>query len=252
MQTSKRAAFSPPERLIVAADFTPAEMRFGGIEWARGEVLRLADSIADTGVYLKVNSVLRAVGYGLIRDIKHRGLRVFADLKLIDIPSTLANDGAFLREAHPELVTVACATGIEAMRALQGALPETEVLGVTVLTSLDETDVNAMFSCSTPDAVARLADFAKEAGLKGLISSPAEAAILRGRMGVLMSINTPAIRPTWSVVKGDDQNLDRVMTPAKAIAAGADRIVIGRPITGHVDPYVAVRLTLDEIEQATT
>jgi len=91
---------------------------------------------------------------------------------------------------------------------------------------------------------------AKRAGLDGIISSAAEAEVLRAKMGVIMTINTPAIRPEWAIVPGDDQNPDRIMTPTKAIRAGADRVVIGRPIIQAPDPRRAVELTIKEIEAA--
>jgi len=236
------------ERLIVAADPMPTQE---DQVWAVGEkVLALAKVLKGTGVYIKVNSVLRACGYRFIDQLHDRGVRVFADLKLFDIPKTLEIDGALLRKVNPELLTVACAAGGQSMRALKHELPGAEVLGVTVLTSNDEHDSQAMFSRSTADAVLRFAEIASVAGVDGLISSPAEVEILRKQFGRRLTYNTPAIRPEWSVVAGDDQNPARIMTPARAIRAGADRIVVGRPITEAKDPRAAVMRTLDEIESA--
>ncbi len=239
---------TPAERLIVAADFKPAAP--DGKDWVRAQVLRLADSLNGTGVYLKVNSALRACGYDLIREIQCRDLRVFADLKLFDIGETLSTDGALLREARPELLTTVCAAGVTAMQMLKAELPDTEVLGVTVLTSLKDADTQAMFTCSTEEAVIRFAQVAADAKIDGLISSPQEAEALRAKFGMLLSLNTPAIRPTWAIVPGDDQNPDRIMTPAKAIKAGADRIVVGRPIVRAANPYDAVMRTIEEIASA--
>lgn len=242
---------TPAERLIVAADFKPTGSN--GREWVKAQVLALADSLNGTGVYLKVNSALRAAGYGLIDEIHSRGLRVFADLKLIDIGETLGTDGALLKEAKPELLTTMCVSGITAMQALKAELPDTEVLGVTVLTSLKDADTQAMFTCSTEEAVMRFAQVAADAKIDGLISSPKEAEVLRAKFGVVLSLNTPAIRPTWAIVPGDDQNPERIMTPAKAIKAGADRIVVGRPITKPpqgVSSRDAVMRTIEEITSA--
>ena len=131
------------------------------------------------------------------------------------------------------------------MRALKAELPNTEVLGVTVLTSLNDRDdgngnsTRTMFTCSTEEAVMRFAKVAAEAKIDGLISSPKEAAVLRAKFGLVLSLNTPAIRPKWAIVPGDDQNPDRIMTPAKAIQAGADRIVVGRPIRQAANPREA-------------
>ncbi len=244
---------TPAERLIVAADFKPTGSN--GREWVRSQVLALADNLCDTGVCLKINSALRACGYDLIDAIHSRGLRVFADLKLVDISETIATDGALLKESCPELLTVMCNAGVASMRALKAELPDTEVLGVTVLTSLKDADTQAMFTCSTEEAVMRFAQVAADAKIDGLISSSKEAEVLRAKFGVVLSLNTPAIRPTWAIVPGDDQNPERIMTPAKAIKAGVDRIVVGRPITkppAGVTSREAVVRTVEEIVSAMT
>ncbi len=243
-------ALTPAERLIVAADFKPDPLKGENRNWVRRQALLLADSLKGSGVCLKVNSILRAHGYDLIDEIHNRGLGVFADLKLYDIGETLSTDGALLREVKPELLTVVCTAGVTAMQALKTALPDTEVLGVTVLTSLKEADAQAMFICSTEEAVLRFGQLARAAGIDGLTSSPREAGMLRARFGVCMSINTPAIRPTWATVLGDDQNPDRIMTPAKAVEAGADRIIVGRPIVRAANPYDAAMRTIEEIASA--
>jgi orotidine-5'-phosphate decarboxylase len=140
-----------------------------------------------------------------------------------------------------------CTAGVAPMKALKDQLPNTEVLGVTILTSLNSVDVGEMFCCSVEDSVIRLAGIAKRAGIDGLISSPKEAEKLRAEFGDFFSINTPAIRPSWAIIPGDDQNPERIMTPAKAIKAGADRIVVGRPILQAKEPLEAVYRTLEEI-----
>lgn len=244
---------TPARRLIVAADFKPVAPN--GREWVKKQVLTLADNLNGTGVYLKVNSALRAVGYDLINEIHSRGLQVFADLKLYDIKETLATDGALLREVKAELLTTVCTAGVIAMQALKAELPDTEVLGVTVLTSLKDEDTDAMFTCSTEEAVMRFSQVAADAKIDGLISSPKEAEVLRAKFGLALSLNTPAIRPTWAIVPGDDQNPERIMTPAKAIKAGADRIVVGRPITQPpqgMSSRDAVMRTIEEIASVTT
>ena len=237
----------PAERLIVAADFKPDPKQGQGRDWVRGQVLTLAENLKGTGVYLKVNSVLRACGYDLIGKIQRRGLKVFADLKLYDIPETLSTDGLLLDEFRPELMTVVCTAGITAMRTLKAELSRTEVLGVTVLTSLGNADTQAVFTCSTEEAVLRLAGWAEDAAIDGLVLSAKEAEMIRANFGVMMTLNTPGIRPEWAIVAGDDQNPERVMTPAKAIRAGADRIVVGRPIVRAKEPYEAAMRTIEEI-----
>jgi orotidine-5'-phosphate decarboxylase len=239
----------PEERLIVAADFKPVYPY--GRKWVRKQVLLLADELKGTGVFIKVNSALRACGYALIDEIHDRGLKVFADLKVFDISETLSTDGVLLKEAKPELLTTACVSGVVAMKALKDELPDTEVLGVTVLTSHKDVDTYAMYVCSMEAAVLRFANIGRAAKIDGLISSAKLAEMLREEFGIALTLNCPAIRPSWAIVPGDDQNLDLVMTPVKAISAGADRIVVGRPIIQASNPYDAVMRTIDEIASAT-
>ena len=246
---------SPADRLIVAADFKPTPQEaISKRGWVEKKVLMLADALADTNIYLKVNSALRACGYSLIEQIHDRGLRVFADLKLFDIKETLATDGAFLRDVYPELLTVACVSGVSAIQALKAELPATEVLGVTVLTSFSNDDSKMVFSCSTEEAVVRLAKLGGAAKAGGLISSAKEVPKLREELEifgeVLMTFNTPAIRPAWYTDPNDDQDPSRIVTPSQAISAGAHRIVVGRPIVRAQNPREAVLRTLEEISQA--
>jgi len=244
----------PEERLILPADFKPTE---GGVEGIRRKVLALADAVEGTGVVIKVNSALRACGYSLIKELHDRGVMVMADLKLVDITETMETDAQIIAEYDPELLTVMCCAGIDGMRRVQEALGTTEVLGVTVLTSLNEEDCDAIFTCSTKAGVLRFSRMAQLAGLGGLVLSGAELEVVSNRKELLLSLNTPAIRPAWSVVEGDDQAKSRVMTPAKAIIGGADRIVVGRPILGAKpndkglpqNPREAVERTIAEIAE---
>jgi len=259
-ETKMQNIVTPTERLIVAADFRPDPLQFRDSQhcwplgaqrsWVRSQVLTLANSLRGTGVYLKVNSALRACGYDLIDEIHSRGLRVFADLKLFDISETLSSDGVLLREFKPELLTTVCMAGVTAMQALKAEMPDTEVLGVTVLTSLKLADTTEMFRANVEASVMKFALLAETAGVDGLICAPTDISFIKRVVKRQMTFNTPAIRPTWAIVPGDDQNPDRIMTPAKAIKAGASRIVIGRPITGATSPYDAVMRTIDEIAAA--
>ncbi|OGY95775.1 MAG: orotidine 5'-phosphate decarboxylase [Candidatus Komeilibacteria bacterium RIFOXYD2_FULL_37_8] len=241
------------ERLIVAADYSPK--KFGGIAGVEKQVLVLAKDLQGTGVYIKVNSILRAVGYSLIVKLHDLGVKVFADLKLIDISNTMGTDGELLAEFKPDILTVMCCAGIDGMHAVQKVIGgTTEVLGVTVLTSLNEEECQSIFTCSTKAGVLRFSRMAQLANLGGLILSPQEVEVVSKRFELTLSLNTPGIRPIWSLVEGDDQS--RVLTPQKAIANGAKRIVMGRPIieAGPNDkglpqsPREAVDLTLKEIE----
>jgi len=243
----------PEERLIVAADYSPKY--FGGIAGVEKQVLALATELQGTGVYIKVNSILRASGYGLITKLHDLGLKVFADLKLIDIPNTMGTDGEMLAEVKPDILTVMCCAGIDGMHAVQKILGDiTEILGVTVLTSFNEEECQGIFTCSTRAGVLRFSRMAQLAGLGGLILSPKETDVVNNRFELTLSLNTPGIRPVWSLVEGDDQS--RVLTPKKAIENGAERIVMGRPIVKAAsndkglpqNPREAVELTLKEVE----
>lgn len=237
----------PRQRLIVAAD--PPRHLDGddAYDWT----MRLAGQLAGTGVIIKVNTVLRDNGYRLIHELNGLGLLVFADLKLNDIPNTMANDGRRLHRHKPYIVTAMCSAGVAGLSALKRELPDTEVLGVTTLTSLKEEDTQAMFGCSIQTNTLRMASQAALAHIDGLISAPTDLAMLRESFGEdRFSLNTPGVRPAWAQVRGDDQNAKRTMTPAEAIRAGADRIVVGRPITQAEDRHEAVQRTLDEIAEA--
>ncbi len=230
------------QRLIIAADFGNQNS-----DDAIKSTISLAKSVKGSGVILKSNAVLRAAGYSLIDQVRDLGLGFFADLKLSDIPNTLESDGRFLQEKKPELLTAMASTGSKGLSALVDEIPDTEVLGVTFLTSLKDEDAQELHGRSnaeeTVDALARIAQRGR---VGGLILSPLELPIVRNRSG--LTFNTPGIRPAYSLVEGDDQS--RVTTPADAIKAGATRIVVGRPITQSDDPQGAIEKILNEIQDA--
>lgn len=234
------------DRLIVAFDFPVGERKE---VWKKN--VELAKSLQKTGITAKVNSGLRACGYDLIDMFHDYGLKVMADLKLYDIADTLKIDGMLLREAKPEFLTVVCSTGVKAMKALKIELPDTEIMGITVLTDLNDDDSRDMFSCSTLDAVLRFAHLAEQVPLGGLVSSAKEVpALIEEDFELFFTLNTPCVRSLYDIVPGDNQNPDRVLTPEKAIRNGADRIVVGRPITLARNPYDAVMRKLEEIDRA--
>lgn len=231
-------------RLIVAADFKPDSTGRHGV---RAKILGLCRELKDTGVIIKINSILRAWGYGMIEEIHDYGLPVFADLKLNDISETMKIDGELLAEVKPELLTAMCSAGVKGLSALKAVLPHTELLGVTVLTSLEEEDSGEIYGSNINTAVMKLAKIADRAEIQGLVSSPKELSLLENYFGGGFSYNTPAIRPRWSMVEGDDQNPARSMTPKEALEARATRIVIGRPIVQAKSPRDAVMRTLEEM-----
>jgi orotidine-5'-phosphate decarboxylase len=164
------------------------------------------------------------------------GVDIFLDLKLHDIPATVAGAARSVARLRPSLLTVHAAAGSAAIRAAADTLPDTRVVAVTVLTSLGEADLGQIgLAGPVSDAVRRLAALAVEAGARGLVCSPQEVAALRAEVGDDITLITPGVRPTGAAV--DDQA--RVATPEEALRAGANLLVIGRPITGAADPGAA-------------
>lgn len=164
------------------------------------------------------------------------GRAVFLDLKLHDIPATVAGAARAVADLAPDLLTVHASGGPAMVEAAVAALPDTRVVAVTVLTSLDRAAVAALGWAGDPLEVAvRLARLAVEAGARGLVCSPQEVAAVRAAVGPDVTLVTPGVRPAGSS-PGDQA---RVATPAEALAAGADLLVVGRPITAAPDPAAA-------------
>jgi orotidine-5'-phosphate decarboxylase len=169
------------------------------------------------------------------------GAPIFLDLKLHDIPNTVAGGVRAVLPLRPRMLTVHASGGPAMIRAAHQAASSAEsdrpmILAVTVLTSLDQTDLAAVGVAATPaEQVLRLARIAVEAGADGLVCSPLEVAMLRQALGPAVKLVVPGIRPEGAA-SGDQA---RTMTPSRAIAAGADWIVVGRPITGARDPGMA-------------
>jgi orotidine-5'-phosphate decarboxylase len=164
------------------------------------------------------------------------GVQIFLDLKLHDIPATVAAAARAVARLRPALLTVHAAAGPAAIRAATDAAPEARIVAVTVLTSLGDSDLRLIgLAGPTGDAVRRLAALAVEAGAHGLVCSPQEVAAVRSEVGDDIVLITPGVRPAGADV--NDQA--RVATPEEAVRAGADLLVIGRPITGAADPGAA-------------
>ncbi len=197
-----------------------------------------------------------AQGAQVVRDVLGDEA-LFLDLKLHDIPNTVAGAMRALVGLRPKIINVHVSGGAAMMQAAAKAaksaakshrVPVPWVIGVTVLTSLDEGDLGAIGqSIPVAKQVVRLATLAKEAGLDGVVCSPREITLVRGACGSDFKLITPGIRPSWAV-RGDQK---RVMTPSDAVSAGSDVIVIGRPITGADDPVSAAERIAEEIEGVT-
>ena len=164
------------------------------------------------------------------------GHDVFLDLKLHDIPNTVAGAARAVADLSPTYVTVHAAGGPDMVRAAGEALPDTIVVGVTVLTSLDAHRLAAVgFGEAPRDVVRRLASLAVAAGARGLVCSPLEVADVRREVGPDVRLITPGVRPAGDAV-GDQA---RVATPRQALDDGADLLVVGRPVTGAHDVAAA-------------
>lgn len=218
-----------PKRLIVALDTAePAKAR----AWA--------DAVGPHAGLLKLGlEFFLANGPEGVRSIA--GAPLFLDLKLNDIPNTVAGGVRALLPLHPAMLTIHASGGASMVRAARQAADAAGaerpmILAVTVLTSIDQATLNAT-GVATPTAqqVLRLGRLAFEAGADGLICSPLEVAMLREALGSSVQLVVPGIRATGAIA--DDQA--RTMSAVDAIAAGADWIVVGRPITGSNDPGAA-------------
>jgi len=164
------------------------------------------------------------------------GVQIFLDLKLHDIPATVAGAARAVARLRPALLTVHAAAGPAAIRAAAEAAPDARIVAVTVLTSLGEADLTRIgLAGPVSEAARRLAVLAVESGARGLVCSPQEVAAVRAEVGDDIMLVTPGVRPAGAAL--NDQA--RVATPEEALRAGADLLVIGRPITGAADPGAA-------------
>jgi orotidine-5'-phosphate decarboxylase len=164
------------------------------------------------------------------------GVKIFLDLKLHDIPATVTGAARAVARLRPDVLTVHAAGGPEVVRAAVEGAPACNVAAVTVLTSLDQVTLDQIgMRGPMSDAVRRLAALAVEAGARGLVCSPQEVAAVRAEVGPDITLITPGVRPAGS--SANDQA--RTATPEEALRAGADLLVIGRPITGAPDPGAA-------------
>ena len=216
--------------------------------------LKLAQQVAPAVGAFKIGSELfTACGPDIVRRIRDTGAAVFLDLKFHDIPNTVAKSVASATRLDVQMLTVHTAGGSEMMRAAEQSAQQTAsqsgrnaplVLGVTVLTSMDGNALNEI-GCETNvgSQVERLATLAVKAGLRGLVCSPLEIVALRQILPSHVQLVTPGIRT--GAEKADDQK--RTLSPREAIAAGANWLVIGRPIYAAEDPRAAAEAILKSL-----
>jgi orotidine-5'-phosphate decarboxylase len=229
----------PRDRLIVALDVSSAEH-------ARRVVQNLGEAVAT---YKVGKQLFTAEGPGIVCDLVSSGRKVFLDLKFHDIPNTVAAAVRAAAELRVSMLTVHASGGSKMLKAAVEAANQSAtkpmILGVTVLTSLSDADLHEIgVSGNVLSQVLRLGSLARSAGCQGLVASAHEARELRRELGYGFEIVTPGVRPVGAAI-GDQA---RVLTPAEAIAAGATRIVVGRPVVEAADPARAAREMFDEIE----
>jgi orotidine-5'-phosphate decarboxylase len=226
------------ERLIVALDVSSA-----------AAAKKIVAAVGDSARYYKVGLQLyTAEGPQIVRDLVASGRQVFLDLKLHDIPNTVAAAVAEACKLRVSMLTLHASGGSKMMRAAveasRRASPSPLILAVTVLTSLNEHDLEtAGVRGTVVDQVSRLAALAISNGCHGVVASAHEAAALRSELGDDFLIVTPGVRPAGR----DHGDQARVVTPAEAIGSGASHIVVGRPITEAVDPAAEAREILAQI-----
>jgi orotidine-5'-phosphate decarboxylase len=225
------------EKIIVALDVP-----------AKKEALELIEKLRDQISFFKIGLQLyTAEGPEIVRAVSSTGSKVWLDLKLHDIPNTAARAVESANLLGVQMLTIHLSGGSEMVRAARSARANNMLLlGVTVLTSATEETLREIgIQDKVDDQVLRLAKLGVEAGIDGVVASPREIKTLRRGFGNKIKIVVPGIRPSWSE-PGDQR---RTTTPREALEAGADYLVIGRPITDHRNPSEAVAKILDEINR---
>jgi orotidine-5'-phosphate decarboxylase len=231
----KSPALTARDRLIVALDL-PTQAK------ALALVSVLSDSVSTYKIGLQLYT---ADGPAIVQAVAATGAKIFLDLKLHDIPNTVAKAVSAAGELGVQMLTVHLSGGSAMLRAAVAAKPpQLSLLGVTVLTSATQETLGEIgVDSELQDHVVRLAELGKSSGVDGLITSPHEVRLLRERLGPEVTLVTPGVRPAWAAA--DDQK--RFTTPREALNGGADYLVIGRPITAASDPRAAVERIVEEM-----
>ena len=249
LRSTKMKTMPAKEKIIVALDVPSADT-----------ALRVAQKLhGHVGMFKVGKEVFTAAGPAVVRDLLAEGNEVFLDLKFHDIPNTVRAAAQQAGMLGVSMLTIhasggrkmiaAATEGVRTAAQARGVAQPTRVLAVTALTSLGAEDLAEVgFQGSPEEVVVRLARLALAAGADGVVASPREIAVIRQACGSNFLIVTPGIRPATGA--SDDQA--RTATPESAIRAGADYLVIGRPITGAADPAAAADAIAAEMEKALT
>lgn len=231
------------ERLIVALDFSELD-----------QVKKLVEQLGSSVVYYKVGMELfYSVGSKVLDYLRNKDKKIFLDLKLYDIPNTVAKSAATLTRLGVSMLNVHASGGETMMAAAAEAvaeqshklgIPRPKLIAVTVLTSFSETEWSSLNCKNSIDKqVIHLACVAHKSGIDGVVASPLEASTISAELGKQFLIVTPGVRPNGT--SRNDQN--RVLTPKQALESGSTHLVVGRPITAAVDPRTAAEAILNEM-----
>ena len=226
------------DRLIVALDVS-----------GHAEAISLAQTLAPFAAWMKIGlQLFTAEGPDLVRAIRDTGAKVFLDLKVHDIPNTAARAVESAAGLDVQMLTLHLGGGSEMIRAAVAIAPGTLLLlGVTVLTSANSESLRQIgISDDVSRQVVRLAKIGADCGIGGIVASAREIGALRKAIDRKLKLVIPGIRPRGN----EEHDQKRTMTPAQAVAAGADYLVVGRPITSAPDPMIAAKQILEEIESA--
>lgn len=222
-------------KIIIALDYSD-----------KASAMNLVDQLDGQHCRLKIGKeMFTRFGPAFVEDVQKRGFDVFLDLKYHDIPNTVARACQAACDLGVWMLNVHASGGRRMMEAAREAVSahahQPKLIAVTMLTSLDQSDIAEVGYSGTPEEnVLRLAELTSASGLDGIVCSPREVSMLRGKLGQDFLLVTPGIRPAGG--SGDDQR--RTMTPAEALQAGSSYLVIGRPITAAADPMQAL-LTIE-------
>lgn len=216
------------------------------------DALTLIDALPEVTFWKVGLELFVSSGPTILAELKNRQKRIFLDLKFHDIPNTVAGACRSAAQYQVDLLTIHATCGRRALKDAHTALVETageqapKLIAITLLTSLNSRDLafDLKIPVELPEYALQMALLAKESGLPGAVCSPHEAAQLRSVCGSEFLLVCPGVRPAWSAA-GDQR---RAMTPGEAIKAGADYLVIGRPITASEDPGAAFQRICEEIE----
>lgn len=218
------------------------------------KVRQLVEQLDDSVSYYKVGMELfYGVGIDVVRYLKNSGKSIFVDLKMHDIPNTVAQGASMLTKMGMSMLNVHALGGAAMMKGAAEAvantaaslnIPRPKLIAVTVLTSMNDEDWDTLnYKLSIPEQVVLLAKMAQDSGLDGVVASPQEAALIRKACGDEFLIVTPGVRPQGA--ESNDQS--RIATPAMAMQNGATHLVVGRPITKAANPRAAAEQILKEM-----